>query len=96
MQIHLRFAVNIDGLNWPAGQYEVADPYWASRLAAFSILPSDRTIATASRRNPQGAAMCFQYPTLGSNHRYRIPSADNTFPTRPFSILPSDRTIATD
>jgi hypothetical protein len=31
-KVRLRKAVNIDGLEWPAGEYEVQDPYWARRL----------------------------------------------------------------
>jgi len=39
----------------------------------------------------------FQYPTLGSNHRYHLGEVSRAEVLREatFSILPSDRTIAT-
>jgi len=66
-------------------------------IGTFSILPSDRTIATRRHHMlPPIRDRHFQYPTLGSNHRYveevvaGLPDA-----VKAFSILPSDRTIAT-
>ena len=63
---------------------------------AFSILLSDRTIATL-RVGGGGVDRIayFQYPTLGSNHRYLLPGEMGGDLDNPFSILLSDRTIAT-
>ena len=63
---------------------------------AFSILLSDRTIATArASAGLPGPFSDFQYPTLGSNHRYAPLLVLASYPHVPFSILLSDRTIAT-
>ena len=43
---------------------------WWGDTSTFSILLSDRTIATPCLRRLSGRASDFQYPTLGSNHRY--------------------------
>ena len=68
-----------------------------THYSTFSILPSDRTIATNPLPAIGGAPRAiFQYPTLGSNHRY--PGLIWPHPRQlgmTFSILPSDRTIAT-
>lgn len=33
MKIRLKRSVNVLGLEWPAGEHEVEDPFWAEQLA---------------------------------------------------------------
>ena len=66
-----------------------------SPTGPFSILLSDRTIATGGDAHAVWADIDFQYPTLGSNHRYCSTPATRAGVPNTFSILLSDRTIAT-
>jgi len=62
---------------------------WTARCRfskAFSILPSDRTIATLRDNVSLVQETNFQYPTLGSNHRYAPTRTRRRCRTRALSV----------
>lgn len=41
MRVKLTRPVNVLGLDWPAGEIEVADPFWAQQLLALAGEPGE-------------------------------------------------------